>query len=76
MKVTGQLHALVTLPLSKESLVPIEWETQWAPETVWTLWKREKSLAPASSQSMIPWVSSPHQSHPTYYQNYEAKLSI
>jgi hypothetical protein len=26
-------------------LVPIGWETRWAPELVWALWNREKSLA-------------------------------
>jgi hypothetical protein len=34
-----QLHALVEIPL-----VPTVCEAEWAPEPVWTLWRREKSL--------------------------------
>jgi hypothetical protein len=41
MQVRGQLHALATLLLGKESLVPIREEVEWASEPVW---RREKSL--------------------------------
>lgn len=32
--------------------------------------KSEKFLAPASSQTMIPWLAIPQHSHCTYCQNY------
>jgi hypothetical protein len=41
MDMSGQLHAPVSLPPWKE---PIEEEAGWAPEPVWTLWRRGKSL--------------------------------
>jgi hypothetical protein len=44
MEVSGQLHALVSLPTEREPPVPIVLETEWAPEPVRTLWSREKSL--------------------------------
>jgi hypothetical protein len=36
------------LPSEKEPPIPIGWEAGWAPEQVWTIWKRE-SLGPAGS---------------------------
>jgi hypothetical protein len=30
----------------KETLVPIQYEAEWAPEKVWAFWKREKMLLP------------------------------
>jgi hypothetical protein len=47
MEVSGQLHTLAILHLWEESLVPIGYEVGWAAETVWMLWRREKSLAHA-----------------------------
>jgi hypothetical protein len=44
MEVSGHLHALADLLPWKELPVPIE-ETGWAPQPVWTLWRREKSLS-------------------------------
>jgi hypothetical protein len=32
-------------------LVPIGWEVEWTSETVWTLWRREKSLALAGNRT-------------------------
>jgi hypothetical protein len=43
MEVCGQLHALVALPLGKESLISIGLEAEWAPEPVWTQWVREEN---------------------------------
>jgi hypothetical protein len=40
--VTGQLHAPAALPPGKEPPVPILWEAGWAPEPVWTLWRKQK----------------------------------
>jgi hypothetical protein len=45
MEVNGQLYTPASLSPRKESLVPIGYEAEWAPEPVWTLWSREKSLA-------------------------------
>jgi hypothetical protein len=42
---SGQLHAPAALASAKEPLVSIEYEARWAPESVWTLWGREKSLS-------------------------------
>jgi len=35
MDVGGQLHAPAALPLRKEPLISIGWETGWSPELVW-----------------------------------------
>jgi hypothetical protein len=35
----------------KEPRVHIEYESGWAPEPVWTLWSREKSLVPAENRT-------------------------
>jgi hypothetical protein len=40
------MFALFSLPLVKELPVTIKLEAGWAPEPVWALWRREKSLAP------------------------------
>jgi hypothetical protein len=45
MEVSGQHKVLATLPSGK-TLVHIEEETGWAPQTFWTLWRREKSFVP------------------------------
>jgi hypothetical protein len=45
--VSGQLYAPAALPPGEEPPVPIGYEAGWAPEPVWTLWSREKSIAPA-----------------------------
>jgi hypothetical protein len=39
----GQLHTPAASALVKQRLVPIGYEAGWAPEPVWTLWRREKS---------------------------------
>jgi hypothetical protein len=44
MEVTGQLYAPADLSLEKESLVPIEQEARWAPDSVWMLWRRGKEI--------------------------------
>jgi hypothetical protein len=49
MEVSGQINAPLVLPPGIELLVPIGQETGWAPELGWTLWNREKSLAPAEN---------------------------
>jgi hypothetical protein len=54
MEVSGHLHSLVALPPGKGPSVPTVQEAGWAPEPVWKLWRREKSLALAGNQ--IPAV--------------------
>jgi hypothetical protein len=48
-----------TLPLGKEPTIPIEEESRWAPELVWMLLKRGKSLPPSGIKSCFLSVSSP-----------------
>jgi hypothetical protein len=45
MDVSHQLHAPAALPPRKQTRVPILQEAVWAPEPVWTLWSRDKSLS-------------------------------
>jgi hypothetical protein len=47
MEVSGQLHVQAALPPEKKPPVPTREEARWASEPVWTLWRREKSLAAA-----------------------------
>jgi hypothetical protein len=43
MKVSDQFHAPAALTPGIEPPVPIGQEAGWAPESAWTLWRREKS---------------------------------
>jgi hypothetical protein len=51
MEVSGQLYVPAALPPKKEHLLSIGQEAGWAPEPVWTLWRRDKSLAPAGNRT-------------------------
>jgi hypothetical protein len=44
MGVSGQLHTLTTLAPGKQPALAIAWKAGWAPETLWTLQRREKSI--------------------------------
>jgi hypothetical protein len=44
MEESGQLHNPAALPSRKEPPVSIGEEAGCAPESVWTLWRREKSF--------------------------------
>jgi hypothetical protein len=46
MDVNDQLHASAALPPG-----PIVQEAGWAPEQVWTLWRREESLAASGNRT-------------------------
>jgi len=41
-RVSDQLHDPATLPHGERALLPIAQEAGWAPEPVWTRWRREK----------------------------------
>jgi hypothetical protein len=43
MEVSGQLHAPAALPPGKGPPVPIREGDRRAPESVWTLWRKDKS---------------------------------
>jgi len=46
MVVSGQIVATAALPPGKGHPLSIEWEASWAPESLWTKWRREKSPLP------------------------------
>jgi len=50
MEAGGQHHVPAALPVGITP-VPTEYETRWAPEPVWTFWRREKSLFPTGIQT-------------------------
>jgi hypothetical protein len=52
MEVRGWFHALAALPLRKEYLVAIGREAGWAPDLVWTLWIKEKSLSAVRNRTL------------------------
>jgi hypothetical protein len=43
-EVSGQLQAMGALPRRKEPPVPIRYEAELTPESVWTRWWRERSF--------------------------------
>jgi hypothetical protein len=49
VELSGQLHFPAACNQEKELPVPFEQEVRLAPEPVWTLWSREKSLASAGN---------------------------
>jgi hypothetical protein len=51
MEVSRQLHDLASLPLRKELPMPIGQEAGWAPEPVWTTW-RKLEFRPPSTQAV------------------------
>jgi hypothetical protein len=48
---SGQLNVPAALTQGKEPPVPIGWEVGWAPEPVWTMWRRENSWSHRDSNS-------------------------
>jgi hypothetical protein len=51
MEVSRQLHVCDALPPEKHPPVPIVEEAGWATHPIWTVWSREKSLAPVGNES-------------------------
>jgi hypothetical protein len=51
MQVSGQLHVQAALLPRKEPLLSAVYEGGFALQPVWTLWRGEKPLAPASNQT-------------------------
>jgi len=45
MEVNGQLHSPAAL-LAERTPVHIGWESGWAPEPVWTRWRRKENSCP------------------------------
>jgi hypothetical protein len=43
MNVNGKFHTLSALPPTNGPPLPIQQETVWTPEPVWTIWRRDKS---------------------------------
>jgi len=56
MEASGQHHTLAILPMGEEPPLPIAWEADWAPESFWTIWKREKYLVSAGIQTLYHLV--------------------
>jgi hypothetical protein len=56
MEVRGQLHALTTLLLGKDPLVPTIKESEWAPEAVLVCWTPENLLL---LPGVDPWTVQP-----------------
>jgi hypothetical protein len=54
--VSGQFHTPASLPQQKELAVPIGQEAEWAPESAWTLRRREHFL---SLQEIESWPCIP-----------------
>lgn len=46
-------------PWGKTKKAPIANEAAWTPELVWSLFKREKSVAPSRNRTVIPQVVQP-----------------
>jgi hypothetical protein len=64
MEVNSELHAPAALYPGKLSPVTIGLEAGWAPDSVWTLWRREKSCRTGpSSRRYIDWAIAVHISY-------------
>jgi hypothetical protein len=51
MEVSGQLHTSAALTPGNKHPVHIGQEAGWAPKSVWALWRREETLAPARNRT-------------------------
>jgi hypothetical protein len=53
MEMNDQLHAPGRFTLGEEQPIPIGQEASWAPEPVWTLWRRQKSVTPTGNKTEL-----------------------
>lgn len=59
MDVICQLHTLEALLMGKLTLVPHEYEAQWAQEPILNAFEKKKSIDPAGNRKTITILSSP-----------------
>jgi hypothetical protein len=65
MEVSGEPHTPAILRPGKQCPVPSVQEAGWAPEPIWILWRRKKSIASARNQTLTDQLSSMLSSHYT-----------
>jgi len=53
MEVSSQIYVPATLTPAKEPPVSIGQESSWAPELIWTRWRREKFPASAGNRTPV-----------------------
>jgi hypothetical protein len=54
MVVRGPLHAPAALPLGEQPPDPMAYETGWASQLVWMLWRRETSFVLTGTRTPTP----------------------
>jgi hypothetical protein len=74
LRVSGQHYAFAAISSGKEPPVPLAQEAGWAPEVVWTLWRREKYLA--ASRLEPRHLGNPARSLPMYRLSYPGSIYI
>ena len=50
---SGQLQTQPAFSPGEQLPVPTEYEAGWAPEAVWAVWRRDKSVAPPKIEHWI-----------------------
>jgi hypothetical protein len=60
LEVSGRLHTSDTSIPRKEAPAPTAQGGGWAPELLWTLWRRSISPVLAWNRTTSPWSSSPY----------------
>jgi len=61
----NQLNLTGTLPMGKGTLPLNTEKTVWAPEPVWTVWRRGNLLPHSGNRNTIPGLSSSYPTHNT-----------
>jgi hypothetical protein len=59
MEVTLPLYASTSLPLERESPVPVVQDADWEPGQVYTWWRRKQIIATAGNQTRFHTILSP-----------------